>query len=479
MKIINKHYVAGTWLSSDSEQEIVLHNPANEKAYAIVKLADKELANKAVSAARSAFTQWSELGFAERAHYIANIVKQLHAHRNLFIDAIVEELGCPRAFTEIVQVDEPISAFEDHVQYARTLADLYDGYEQVIDENLSLRKEAIGVCALITPWNYPLHQLIAKIAPALVAGCTLVVKPSEITPQTALILAQAIAAAELPSGVFNLVIATGAEVGSLLSAHAEVDCISFTGSTQVGKIIQNAAATNVKRVNLELGGKSAFVITPSKNLAEAVILGVEDVMCNSGQTCVALTRMLVHKSQYEEACAIAADHAKTLTLGAPDLPDTFIGPVINEAQFNKINDYISIGLAEGAKLITGGHTPTDEKLPGYYIKPTIFSQVSNGMRIAQEEIFGPVLCIIAYENEQQAISIANDSVYGLSARVWADEPSQSQNIARQLRAGLIFINDAQWHNAAPFGGYKQSGNGRELGVEGINEFLEIKSIVNA
>lgn len=478
MKIIDTNYVAGTWLSSNSDQEIILHNPANEKAYAIVKLADKELANKAVSAARSAFTQWSELGFAERAHYIAKIVTQLHARRDLFIDAIVEELGCPREFTEIVQVGEPISAFEDHVQYAKSLAELYDEHEQVIDENLSLRKEAIGVCALITPWNYPLHQLIAKIAPALVAGCTLVVKPSEITPQTAIILAQAIAAAELPAGVFNLLIGTGAEVGSLLSAHAEVDCISFTGSTQVGKVIQSVAATNVKRVNLELGGKSAFVITPSKNLAEAVILGVEDVMCNSGQTCVSLTRMLVHESQYEDACAIATEHAKTLRLGAPDLPDTFIGPVINKAQFDKINDYISIGLAEGAKLIAGGHIPTDEKSPGYYIKPTIFAQVSNEMRIAQEEIFGPVLCIIAYENEKQAISIANDSVYGLSARVWADEPSQARNIARQLRAGLIFINDAQWHNAAPFGGYKQSGNGRELGIEGINDYLEIKSLVN-
>jgi len=479
MKVINKHFVAGIWQECESAQELVLQNPANEESYAVIKLADSELTNTAVSAANRAFNQWNELGFAKRAQYIEEIVKHLHEKRDLFVDVIVQELGCPREFTEFVHVDDPISAFEDHIQYAKDLAKQFDDSEQRVDPQLSIRKEGIGVCALITPWNYPLHQLVAKVAPALVAGCTLVVKPSEITPQTAIILAQAIAAANLPAGVFNLLIGTGAEVGNTLAAHPDVDCISFTGSTAVGKLIQRVASNNVKRVSLELGGKSAFIIALTDNLTQAVTLGVEDVMCNSGQTCVALTRMLVHKSQYQQACDIAATHAQGLKLAPPESPDVFLGPVISAKQYKQVKDYIAIGLNEGAKLIAGGSERPSELSTGYYIKPTIFADVNNAMRIAREEVFGPVLSIIPYENETQAIAIANDSDYGLCARIWADEAVTAKNIVRKVRAGLIFINDAQWHNAAPFGGYKQSGNGRELGVEGINEFLEIKSIVNA
>ncbi|MCH8539052.1 MAG: aldehyde dehydrogenase family protein, partial [Alkalimonas sp.] len=285
-------------------------------------------------------------------------------------------------------------------------------------------------------------------------------------------------ASGVPAGVFNLVLGCGAEIGGILCSHPDVDCISFTGSTRVGRLIQSQCADSVKRVCLELGGKSAFVIGNTKRLAEAVQLGVEDVMMNSGQTCVALSRMLVPAAQYDEACRLAAEVANNLTLGAPQQEDTFLGPVVNQAQYQSIVQYIELGVEEGARLIAGGVERPAGLPQGYYIRPTIFADVHNEMRIAREEIFGPVLCLIPYSDEEEALRLANDSPYGLSARVWADDEAELERLALGIRAGLIFKNAALWHNAAPFGGFKQSGYGRELGLAGVEEFLELKSIVS-
>ena len=276
-------------------------------------------------------------------------------------------------------------------------------------------------------------------------------------------------AAGLPAGVFNLVLGSGSQIGDILSTHADIDCVSFTGSTEIGRHIQQQAAATVKRVCLELGGKSAFIISPTEQLSAAVKLGVEDVMANSGQTCTALSRMLVHHSQYADAVAIAAAHANSLTLGEPHQEGVFLGPLISSAQYQSVQRYIELGLAEGAELVAGG--------AGYYLRPTVFANVHNQMQIAREEIFGPVLCILPYQDEADALRIANDSPFGLSGRVWADDEATAQRLAEGIRAGLIFINAAPWHNAAPFGGYKQSGNGRELGLKGVEEYLELKAIV--
>jgi aldehyde dehydrogenase (NAD+) len=479
MKSFNRHYIAGQWQSSSNDTTFYLVNPSNGQTYAEVCGATEELVEHAVAAANRAFDQWQQLGFAKRANYLQRIASRLEDKKQQLVDAIVEELGCPISFTLPVQVEDPISAFYDHVQYAEALGLKYDNNEQALDDRLAVRKEAVGVCALITPWNYPLHQLVAKVAPALCAGCTVVVKPSEYAPQSALLLAEAIAEAELPAGVFNLVLGEGQSVGRQLSQHPHIDCISFTGSNAVGKQIQKLAAETVKRVNLELGGKSAFVITPTTALESAVRLGVEDVMCNSGQTCVALTRMFVHRSQYHLACGLAQLVANELVLGNPADPDTFIGPVVNQAQYERINEYLRVAQAEGADVFQADYELSESLQDGFYIPPTICSNVTNQMRIAQEEIFGPVLCIIAYDSEAEAIALANQSIYGLAARVWADDVEHAYDLARQIRAGLVYVNDAVWHNAAPFGGYKQSGNGRELGLEGINDFLEIKSLIKA
>lgn len=470
MKTLNQHFINGQWQKPTTDNVLELLNPSTEQAFAKLHLADKTMALDAIKAAKEAQKQWAQTPATVRARHIQNIVTELKKRRDAFTNAMVEELGCPKSFAEPVQVDDPIDAFEQHINW--TLA-LEQKQQQQVDKRLQVRREAIGVCVLITPWNYPLHQLVAKVAPALAAGCSVVVKPSELTPQTALLLAQAIDDAKLPAGVFNLVIGLGQDIGDTLTQHQDVDCISFTGSTQTGVHIQTLAAKTVKRVCLELGGKSPYIIADTDNLQQAVALGVEDVMVNSGQTCVALTRMLVHESQYEAACELAKTQAESLQLGAPEDPDSFIGPVVSKGQYDKVLDYIKLGVAEGANLLTGGKVAGK----GYYIAPTIFSEVDNSMKIAQQEIFGPVLCIIAYKDIEQAIHIANDSPYGLSARVWHDDRTQATQIASQIRAGQVYINDAFWHNYAPFGGYKQSGNGRELGPEGINEFLETKSII--
>lgn len=470
---INAHYVNGQWRTIAAPDWHTLINPASGEAYACVARADAGLVNDAVSAASHAFPAWALLSFSQRAEYLAQFIYQLQQRRDELVEAVVTELGAPLWFAREVHVDDPLDAFAKHLSYA----DILSNEQLQLDDRLKLRKEPVGVCALITPWNYPLHQIIAKLAPALLAGCTVVLKPAELTPKTALCVAMAAEAAGLPPGVFNLVLGSGSQIGDILSGHADIDCVSFTGSTDIGRHIQQQAAATIKRVCLELGGKSAFVISPTKRLAEAVRLGVEDVMANSGQTCTALSRMLVHHSQYEDAVAIAAEYANSLKVGEPHQDGVFLGPLISHAQYQSVQRYIELGQAEGARLVAGGAEPLPELGDGYYLKPTVFADVDNHMQIAREEIFGPVLCILPYQDEADALRIANDSPYGLSGRVWADDDATAERLAAGIRAGLIFKNAAPWHNAAPFGGYKQSGNGRELGLKGVEEYFELKAIV--
>ena len=370
-----------------------------------------------------------------------------------------------------IQAGLPIANFAN---FAKLLKDFV--FEERVGNSLVVR-EPVGVVAAITPWNYPLHQIALKVAPALAAGCTVVLKPSEIAPFNAFILAEAIEAAGLPQGVFNLVTGYGADAGEALVKHRDVDMISFTGSTRAGKRISELAAQSVKRVALELGGKSASVILDDADLATAVKGTVNGCYLNSGQTCTALTRMLVPDSLYQEAARIAAEVAKSFTVGDPLAETTRLGPLSSQAQLERVRGYIRKGLQEGAELLAGGAEPPEGVPPGgYYVKPTVFGRVSNDMTIAREEIFGPVLSIIPYQDEEDAVRIANDTVYGLAGAVWSRDDARAQRVARRIRAGQVDVNGGAFNMNAPFGGFKQSGHGREAGVYGLEEFLEYKSL---
>ncbi|MEH6577932.1 MAG: aldehyde dehydrogenase family protein [Amphritea sp.] len=471
MKIYDKLYIDGQWISGHCGEMINVIDPATEQVAGRAVLADHIDVDRAVYAARRAFDSWSRTSSEERAAYISRIAEQLIKRGDEMVQTISVEMGAPLAFCKAVQVEDPIEALKKHAERTVMLE-----HEQSIG-NATVVREPVGVCGFINPWNYPLHQMIGKVAPALAAGCTMVVKPSEATPLHAFLLAEAIDAAGLPPGVFNLVNGSGPDVGEPLCVHPEVDMISFTGSTRAGVRIAQLAAPSVKRVCQELGGKSPFLICEDADLDAAVRLGVEDVMLNSGQTCTALTRMLIPQSRYEDAVAIAKTHAESLKVGNPSDDATVVGPMSSKAQMNVVRLYIETGLAEGARLVTGGLESPKGMNQGYYIQPTIFADVTNEMTIAREEIFGPVLCMIPYRDEAQAIAIANDTPYGLSARVWSEDKQHAESLARKIRAGQVYINDGFWNNDVPFGGYKQSGNGRELGNLGVEEFFETKALI--
>lgn len=470
MKIFDKLYIDGQFVSAEGCMLDVI-NPADESIAGRAPLASPDDVDRAIQAARRAFGSWSSTSAQERANYIRKLVAELTNRREQMAELITAEMGSPLWFSQEVQVDDPIDALSRHADYTSLLE------QEVSIGNATAVREPVGVCAFINPWNYPLHQLIGKMAPALAAGCTMVLKPSENTPLHAFLLAEAVHAAGLPAGVFNLVNGDGPTVGEPLCTHPEVDMVSFTGSTRAGIRIAQLAAPTVKRVCQELGGKSPLLIAEDSDLEAAVRFGVEDVMVNSGQTCTALTRMLVPASHYEEALAIAKLHAESLKVGNPKAEDTFIGPLASKAQLETVHRYIGIGLEEGARLVTGGLEPPKGLEQGFYARPTIFADVSNDMTIAREEIFGPVLCMIPYSDEEDAIRIANDTPYGLAARAWSSDKQNARKLARQIRAGQVYINDGGWNNQAPFGGYKQSGNGRELGEFGVHEFFEIKSLI--
>ena len=471
MLVRDKFYIGGQWIAPGTSETIDVHNAGTGEVMGRVPAGSPKDIDAAVAAARSALESWSAFPPGTRAEFLENISAELKKRSDELARTIAQEVGMPLKLAGRIQAGLPIANFAN---YAKLLRDFV--FEQRVGNSLVVR-EPVGVVGAITPWNYPLHQIALKVAPALAAGCTVVLKPSEVAPFNAFILAEAAQAAGLPRGVLNIVTGFGATAGEALVSHPGVDMISFTGSTRAGKRISEMAAQTVKRVALELGGKSASVILDDADLAAAVKGTVSGCYLNSGQTCTALTRMLVPQSQYEEAAKLAAEVARSFTVGDPMAESTKLGPLTSKAQLERVRSYIRKGVEEGAQLITGGAEPP-EGVPagGYYVRPTVFGKVKNSMSIAQEEIFGPVLSIIPYQDEDDAVRIANDTVYGLAGAVWSKDEARAQRVARRIRAGQVDINGGAFNMNAPFGGFKQSGHGREAGVYGLEEFLEYKSL---
>ncbi|MGW1536604.1 aldehyde dehydrogenase family protein [Streptomyces aureus] len=460
MKAHDGMYIDGAWRPAAQGDTIEVVNPADEQVIGHVPAGTAADVDTAVRAARAAFPGWAATPPAERAARLAALRDVLAALRDEIAETVTAELGAPLAFSQAVHAGVPVLVAGSYAELAATYA-----FEEKVG-NSTVYQEPVGVVGAITPWNYPLHQIVAKVAPALAAGCTVVLKPAEDTPLTAQLFAEAVAEAGVPAGVFNLVTGLGPVAGQALAEHPDVDLVSFTGSTAVGRRIGATAGAAVKRVALELGGKSANVILPSADLAKAVNVGVANVMSNSGQTCSAWTRMLVPADRYEEAVELAA-------AAAAKYGDR-IGPVVNAKQRDRVRGYIEKGVAEGARLVAGG--PESPREQGYFVSPTVFADVTETMTIAQEEIFGPVLSILRYEDEEDALRIANGTVYGLAGAVWAGEESEAVAFARRLDTGQVDINGGRFNPLAPFGGYKQSGVGRELGTHGLSEYLQTKSL---
>ncbi|MEO8144650.1 MAG: aldehyde dehydrogenase family protein [Betaproteobacteria bacterium] len=466
----DKFFIGGQWVAPSSKESIDVHHAGTGAVMGKVPAGDAKDIEAAVAAARGALESWSATPAAKRAEYLQKISDGLKARAAELGSTIAQEVGMPIKLSGRIQAGLPIANFAN---YAKLLNDYQ--FEQRVGNSVVVR-EPVGVVGAITPWNYPLHQIALKVAPALAAGCTVVLKPSEIAPFNAFILAEVIEAAGLPKGVFNLVTGFGPAAGEALVKHPQVDMISFTGSTRAGKRISEVAAQTVKRVALELGGKSASVILDDADLATAVKGTVSGCYLNSGQTCTALTRMLVPESLYQKASELAVEAAKGFTLGDPMSETTRLGPLSSQMQLDRVRDYIRKGVAEGAELLAGGADQPDGLPGGYFVKPTIFGKVKNSMTIAQEEIFGPVLSIIAYKDEEDAVRIANDTPYGLAGAVWSGDDARAQKVARRIRAGQVDVNGGAFNMNAPFGGFKQSGHGREAGVYGMEEFLEYKSM---
>ncbi|UUU19086.1 aldehyde dehydrogenase family protein [Streptomyces sp. DSM 40750] len=463
-------YIDGAWRRPCGDETTEVVNPATERVIATVPAATAKDVDAAVSAARAALPAWSRTTPAERKALLDRLHQGLVERADDIATTVTAEMGAPRQLSSRVQAGLPIAVAES---YARLL-ETYE-FEERIATSLVV-KEPVGVVAAITPWNYPLHQVVAKVAAALAAGCTVVLKPSEVTPLNAYLLAEIVDAIELPAGVFNLVPGIGSVAGEALVAHPDVDMVSFTGSTRAGKRIGELAAATVKKVALELGGKSANIILPDADLDSAVRDGVANVLSNSGQTCTAWTRMLVHRDLYERAVELAREAAESTVVGDPADERTQVGPVASAAQRDRVRAYIADGVGQGARLVTGGVEPPTGLPAGYYVRPTVFADVTEDMTIAQEEIFGPVIVVMPYADEEDALRIANNSLYGLSGAVFSASEERAVAFARRLDTGMVHINGARLNLLAPFGGYKQSGNGRELGVHGLEEFLQPKAL---
>ncbi|BBC37741.1 Betaine aldehyde dehydrogenase [Streptomyces graminofaciens] len=460
MKAHDGMYIDGAWRPAAGADAIEVVNPADEQVIGRVPAGTAEDVDAAVRAARAALPGWAATPPAERGALIGALRDVLVARKDEIAETVTVELGSPLKFSENVHAAVPVAVAGSYAELAATYA-----FEEKVGNSV-VHHEPIGVVGAITPWNYPLHQIVAKVAPALAAGCTVVLKPAEDTPLVAQLFAEAVHEAGLPAGVFNLVTGLGPVAGQALAEHEGVDLVSFTGSTAVGRHIAATAGAAIKKVALELGGKSANVILPSADLAKAVNVGVANVMSNSGQTCSAWTRMLVHRDQYDEAVELAATAAAKY--------GDRIGPVVNGKQRERVRGYIEKGVAEGARLVAGG--PESPREQGYFISPTVFADVTPDMTIAQEEIFGPVLSILRYEDEEDALRIANGTVYGLAGAVWAGDETEAVAFARRLETGQVDINGGRFNPLAPFGGYKQSGVGRELGTHGFAEYLQTKSL---
>lgn len=471
IKVHDKLFINGRWVASTGSGTIDVINSTTEEVMGRIPEGTAEDVNAAVAAARAAFESWSVTPVEERARFLQLIADKLTMRKEEIATVIANEVGMPVPMATAVQAAMPAGVM---ASYAKLLGDFK--FEETIG-NAQIVKEPIGVVGCITPWNFPLHQIVCKVAPALAAGCTVVLKPTEIAPLTAFILAEICEDVGLPAGVFNLVTGYGPTVGEAIASHPGVDMVSFTGSTRAGKRVSELAAQTIKRVSLELGGKSANIILDDADFERAVKSGVGACYFNSGQTCSALTRMLVPRTRHDEAVAIAKKAAEGFTVGDPREGKAKLGPLVSATQRERVLNYIRKGIAEGATLVTGGEAMPDGLTNGYFVRPTVFANVDNKMTIAQEEIFGPVLSIIPYEDEEDAVRIANDTIYGLAGGVWSGDPERAKRVARRLRTGQVEINGGKFNPLAPFGGYKQSGNGRELGKYGLEEFLEVKAML--
>jgi aldehyde dehydrogenase (NAD+) len=469
MRDYTKFYIDGQWVDPATPNPLDVINPATEEVAGRINLGSAADVDRAVAAAKKAFPAFARTSVKDRIDLLGAIAAEYQKRYNDIAAAITEEMGAPAWLSNQAQAALGIG----HIATAIEVLKSYK-FDELRGTTL-ITREPIGVCAFITPWNWPVNQIACKVAPALAVGCTMVLKPSEIAPFSGTIWTEILHAAGVPAGVFNLVNGDGPGVGVALSSHKDVDMVSFTGSTRAGIAVAKNAADTVKRVAQELGGKSPNIVLPDADLVKAVTGGVQSVMMNSGQSCNAPTRMLVPRAKMAEAAAIARQVAEATTVGDPN-GNSAMGPVVSETQWNKIQGLIEAGIKEGATLVAGGPGRPEGLDKGYYVKPTIFADVTNDMTIAREEIFGPVLAMLPYDSEEQAIAIGNDTVYGLAAYVQG-EPEHARKVARELRAGQVNINQAGFDLMAPFGGYKQSGNGREWGDHGFADFLETKAII--
>ncbi|HSI47098.1 MAG TPA: aldehyde dehydrogenase family protein [Ideonella sp.] len=469
MKHYDKCFIDGQWVEPRSARTFELINPASEEVFATVALASAQDVDLAVVAARRAFWDFSQTTRDERIALLERIVARFTEREADVAAAITRELGAPVCLKQ--RTGAAIDAFRQAIKTLRA----YE-FETRLGDNI-VRRESIGVCGLITAWNWPAQLLATKVSAALAAGCTVIVKPSEFTPVTAILMTEILHEAGVPKGVVNLVIGDGPTVGQAICKHPDIDFVSFTGSTRAGILVAEAAAGTVKRVSQELGGKSANIILPDADLAAAVRWNVTRAFTNSGQSCHAPTRILVQEAQVDEVVRLLADEVVKVRVGDPQDPATLVGPVVNRAQFERVQHYIQVGIDEGARLVSGGLGRPEGLLHGYYVRPTVFADVTSQMTIAQEEIFGPVLAVMSYRDEADAIAIANGTEYGLGGYIFTRDSARGKDIGARMRAGRIFLNGAPSNTEAPMGGYKRSGNGREMGVFGLEEYLEVKAMI--
>jgi aldehyde dehydrogenase (NAD+) len=465
-----RFFIGGVWTRPD-RPELDVINPATEEPVGQILMGTAADVDAAVQAARAAFDSYGQSTKAERIALLEKIIRVYERRLDDVARAISDEMGAPMKFARRAQAGSGL----EHLTTTLAVLKEFD-FEEMIGST-QLRREPVGVCGLITPWNWPINQISCKVAPALAAGCTMILKPSEIAPLSAHVFAEILEEAGVPKGVFNLVDGDGPTVGEAISRHPDIDMVSFTGSTRAGVLVAKAAADTVKRVSQELGGKSANIILEDADLEAAVKTGVLSMMSNTGQSCNAPSRMLVPEKLYDRALQLAKAFAQKPVVGDPKAEGVTMGPVASKAQFEKIQRLIDTGISEGATVVVGGLGRPEGLQKGYFVRPTVFANVNNSMRIAREEIFGPVLTIIPYKDEEEAIRIANDTVYGLSGYVYSGDLEHARKVARRLRTGMVHLNGASTDANAPFGGYKQSGNGREWGREGLKEFLEVKAVM--
>ncbi len=463
-------YIDGKWVKPAAQKDFPVTNPATEEIIATISLGSAEDVGRAVAAASRAFSTYSETTVDERLALLRRTMEIYKARADQMAEAVTREMGAPTTLARKAQVPAGLA----HLAEAARVLENFEF--DVVRGSTLMRKEPIGVCGLITPWNWPMNQIACKVGPALAAGCTMVLKPSELAPLSAYLFAQILDEAGVPPGVFNLVNGDGPTVGNAIASHPDVAMVSFTGSTRAGVSVASAAAPTVKRVTQELGGKSANVVLEDADIVKAVQEGVQTCFRNAGQSCNAPTRMLIPKRRVDEAVSAAKRESEATRVGDPSREETTLGPLVSKTQFEKVQGLISKGIEEGATLVAGGLGRPEGITNGFFVKPTIFSDVRNDMTIAREEIFGPVLCILPYEDEEDAIRIANDSPYGLAAFVSSGNLEHARRVAKQIRAGNVHINGARVDFSACFGGYKQSGNGREWGEAGFEEFLELKAV---